>query len=456
MRKEPRSLDYWLAGGGTLLALALLTLLLSAATTPTMSLAAPATIRGHNRAAQAEIKAGAMTTGTVYVPLISYQEALMPSLWQGEYYDNAGLTGDPVYTTEETGIDHDWGDDAPAGLPDNYFSIRWTGNWHFEAGQYTFFAYSDDGMRLWLDDELLIDAWSAGMGDHDATVTVGTAGSHQVKVEYFERTGDAAIQVHWRRTDLYPMWHGDYYDEPWVESGKKYARMDSVIQFDWGEGCPEGLTCLQFSVGWEATPVFETGTHRIHFYADEGYQLFVDGNMVMEGGWDDGQDGGGEDDDYDLWVSGTEYHELTFNFHDRGGPAEARLWIENLAYPEWTAEYYDNTNLSGEPVATQQESAVFYDWGQGKPRTSPRFPSADRFSVRWSGPRYFHSGFYRFSLFADDGVRLRIDGDLLVDAWYYGRAQHDSQLTYLDTGYHDVVIEYFENTGEAEVRFWWE
>jgi hypothetical protein len=107
-------------------------------------------------------------------------------------------------------------------------------------------------------------------------------------------------------------------------------------------------------------------------------------------------------------------------------------------------------------VITQTEPAVFYDWGLGKPRTSPRLPSADGFSVRWSGPRYFHSGFYRFGLFADDGVRLSIDGELLVDEWRPGRGEYHSQLTYLGTGYHDVVIEYVEYEGEAEIRFWWE
>jgi hypothetical protein len=83
-------------------------------------------------------------------------------------------------------------------------------------------------------------------------------------------------------------------------------------------------------------------------------------------------------------------------------------------------------------------------------------PSGDGFSARWSGQRYFHAGFYRFWVFADDGVRLWVDGELLVDQWHDGSAEYHAPVTYLNTGNHDVVVEYYENSGEAEIRLWWE
>ncbi|MFC2036847.1 PA14 domain-containing protein [Chloroflexota bacterium] len=444
--------NYSLAGSLVLLGLALLSLCLIAMVAPVPGLAAPMASLPHSHGAQAAIEATTTTTSTVFVPLVTYQETAT-NQWTAEYYDDPSLTDPPKYTTEEARIDYDWGEDAPGGLPDDFFSIRWTGDWDFEVGEYTFIVYADDGVRLWLDDDLLVDAWTAGMGEHDATRIIGTAGPHHLKVEYFERLGDAAVQLQWRRTDLYPRWHGDYYDEPWVENLWRYEQTDSVIQFDWGEGCPDGLDCLHFSVAWEATPVFEPGTHRINLYGDEGYQLLIDGAKVQEAGWEDDQHDGGEDDWYDLAVSGTEYHEITYNFHDRGGPAEARLWIENLALPVWTAEYYANTTLSGDPAATEQEPAVFFDWGLGRPhRNLPR----DNFSIRFSGQRYFHSGFYRFGLFADDAVRMWLDGEPLVNEWHAGRGEYHSLLTYVSTGYHNVVIEYYELGGEAEIRYWWE
>ena len=148
-----------------------------------------------------------------------------------------------------------------------------------------------------------------------------------------------------------------------------------------------------------------------------------------------------------------ETHEITYNFHDQGGVAEARLWIENLAHPRWTVEYYNNMTLSGAPVATEPDPTVFYDWGLGRPHSAMQ---KDGFSARWRGQRHFHAGFYRFWVFHDDGARLIVDGEVLINQWRDGRAAHDSLLTYMSSGYHDVVIEYYENIGDAEIRFWWE
>jgi hypothetical protein len=289
------------------------------------------------------------------------------------------------------------------------------------------------------------------MGEHDHTLTVTSAGSHRVRVEYFEQTGDAAIQVHWRRTDLYPLWAGEYFNEPWVEAGKLYEQGDPTIQFDWGEDCPESLRCNAFSVRWTAEPIFEPGEHRIYLYADQGYELYVDGDLRGRDGWYEGESA--DDDYYTVNVASLETHEITYNFHDQGGLAEARLWIENLDRPRWNVEYYNNMTLGGAPVATEPDPTVFYDWGLGRPHSALQ---KDRFSARWRGQRYFHAGFYRFWVFADDGVRLIVDGETLIDQWRDGRAPHDSLLTYMSSGYHDVVIEYYENIGDAEIRFWWE
>lgn len=442
-----------LAWVGRRVAPVLLGLLLVSTMARMPGLAAFDTNQHHSHTARAAIEAAPTVAHTVFVPL-AISQSVTPNVWNAEYFSNAGLLGPPAYTQEDAYIDYDWEDGSPKGLPDNRFSIRWTGDWEFEVGVYTFFVYADDGVRLWLDGEKLVDAWQPGMGEHDRRVTVTTAGLHRVRVEYFEHYGDASIEVHWRRTDLYPQWVGEYFSEPWVEHGKQYEQTDSVIQFAWGEGCPDDLppnSCDRFSIRWEAEPLFEPGEHRIYLYADQGYELYVDDEWRGDEGWDSGESS--KDDYYNLNVADIEYHEIRYNFHDQGGSAEARLWIENLAHPRWTAKYYNNRNLSGTPVVTEPDPVVFYDWKLGKPHRD--LPS-DRFSVQWSGERYFHAGFYRFGFFADDGVKLTVDGEVLVDEWHDGRAEYHSALTFLGTGYHDVIIEYYDNVGGAEIRFWWE
>ena len=397
------------------------------------------------------------TAYTICLPLVSRSLPLTPDQWYGDYYANTTFDGDPVYTIEERRLDFDWGNGAPSDLPADDFAVRWTGWWRFEAGEYTFFLDHDDGVRLWLDDDLLIDRWEKGIASHQATVSFAEEGLHLLVLEYFEATGQAYVRLRWRRTDLYPQWQGEYYIEPWVENGHVGSQTSSAIQFDWGDGCPTLVQphCDSFSISWTARPLFEAGTHRLFLYADEGYQLYVDGHKVQEGGWYDGQEGGSEDAVYVLEVGGIEQHTITYNFHDRGGPAEARFWPVYMEHPTWLVEFFANIELNGSPQITDPDGyKIFFDWGLGKPREA--MPSADNFSVRWTGQRYFHAGCYRFGLFADDGVRLWVDGDLLVDQWHDGRAEYHSPVTCLSTGYHPVIVEYYDHTGEAEIRFWWE
>lgn len=442
-----------LAGAGLMLALVLVGLCLVGLADPVAGRAAVAS--EEDQPAPDAIEATAGPSSTVFLPLIIGPALTISNVWQAEYYDGTNLIGEPAHVQEEARVDYGWGTGGPFGdLGDDYYSARWSGHWQFEAGEYTFFLYADDGVRLWLDDTSLVDDWGLGMHDRQVTVNIDTEGLHHLKVEYYENTGDAAIHLRWRRTDLNPQWRGKYYQNPWVEGDPLYQQNDSSIQFEWYNGGPSGLPADGFSVAWDAEHLLEAGTHRIFFYADEGYQLYVDGTKVKEGGWYDGQSGGSMDDVYVLDTTSLGTHNIIFNFHDRGTLAEARLWIVNMEHPYWNVELYTDMNLSNW-FKDDDGYKVFFDWKLGKPLPWSKMPS-DHFSIRWSGMRYFHAGCYRFGLFADDGVRLWVDGELLVNEWHVGRGEYHSPYTYLSSGYHDVVIEYFEDSGEAEIRYWYE
>ncbi len=74
------------------------------------------------------------------------------------------------------------------------FSARWTSITNFEAGKYTFKTDSDDGVKLWIDGNLIIDRWVNGIITEQRSVDL-TAGNHEIKVEYFENTGNAHISL---------------------------------------------------------------------------------------------------------------------------------------------------------------------------------------------------------------------------------------------------------------------
>ncbi|MDH4135837.1 MAG: PA14 domain-containing protein, partial [Anaerolineae bacterium] len=105
---------------------------------------------------------------------------------------------------------------------------------------------------------------------------------------------------------------------------------------------------------------------------------------------------------------------------------------------DWRGEYYNNSNLSGAPVLVRNDVSVNFDWGAGSPGLGV---PADNFSARWSRGLHFPAGNYRFHVRVDDGVRLWIDGNLVIDQW------HDSSTTYtadvnLTDGLHHLKMEY--------------
>ncbi len=118
-------------------------------------------------------------------------------VWQGQYYDNATLSGDPVLVRDDPAVLFNWGDGSPAAqVPADNFSARWTTTRTVtNAGNYTVIATADDGVRVWVDDQLVIDAWyDHAPTTYSATVYLG-AGQHSLRVEYYEHLGGALISV---------------------------------------------------------------------------------------------------------------------------------------------------------------------------------------------------------------------------------------------------------------------
>ena len=98
------------------------------------------------------------------LPAFAYGQASGPvnaaqsdPTWQAQYWSNPTLKGDPVLEREDEEINFDWAMGTPdAVVPINRFSARWTRYVLFEAGEYDFRISSDDGIRVFIDDQLLI------------------------------------------------------------------------------------------------------------------------------------------------------------------------------------------------------------------------------------------------------------------------------------------------------------
>lgn len=115
--------------------------------------------------------------------------------WVGEYYNNANLTGPPVYVRQDMRVDFNWGSGGPNGLPSDNFSVRWTRDVDFATGVFEFLANADDGVRVFEGNNLLIDEWRPNDGTQTFRREVALSGQRRIRVEYYEGAGNALINV---------------------------------------------------------------------------------------------------------------------------------------------------------------------------------------------------------------------------------------------------------------------
>ncbi|MEK9201132.1 MAG: PA14 domain-containing protein, partial [Patescibacteria group bacterium] len=115
-----------------------------------------------------------------------------------QYFNNVTLSGSPVLTRNEGPIDYDWANGSPGpGVNSDNFSVRWTKQYTFGAGTYRFDTLSDDGIRLYIDNTLILDKW-VDQSSTAYTVNIPvTAGDHEIKLEYYDRGGGAVAKLTW-------------------------------------------------------------------------------------------------------------------------------------------------------------------------------------------------------------------------------------------------------------------
>lgn len=120
---------------------------------------------------------------------------------------------------------------------------------------------------------------------------------------------------------------------------------------------------------------------------------------------------------------------------------------------DWRGEYYNNRDQAGVPVLVRNDVTVDFNWGTGSP--AAELPT-DNFLVRWSRTSNFSEGTYRFHAIVDDGVRLYVDGALVIDSWSEGGWREVVGERWLGNGNHSLRVDYYEHSGDALIRVWGE
>ncbi len=127
----------------------------------------------------------------------------------GQYYTNCNTTNyssvmnfnptNLIMTRVDTNIDFTWGTTSQP-IPNNgYYCVRWTGQIEPQYSEtYYFVANTDDGVKLWINDQLIINSW-AGKSASDLTATIALQAGvrYNVRMEYFQGTGSAVAHLSW-------------------------------------------------------------------------------------------------------------------------------------------------------------------------------------------------------------------------------------------------------------------
>ncbi len=305
--------------------------------------------------------------------------------WRGDYWANSTLSGDALLVRNDSAVFFDWGSGSPApNLPADQFSARWTRQLNFDAGVYTFFLEVDDGARLFIDDQLVLDEWRAGSQRIASARVSLTTGQHTLRVEYFERTGNALARFWWERQIAFTGWEGRYYNNPNLQGEPTLVRDDAAINFDWGGGSPTAtIGDDNFSVRWKRTVSFDPGRYRFYARMDDGMRVRVDGQLLL----DEWQDASDRTVGTEVDLPGGSY-EIEVEYYEKSGAALVSFWWELAPEPTpthtatwtptWTPTQAPTSAPTNAPSATPTATAMPTQTPSPSPSPTPGPTATDR------------------------------------------------------------------------------
>jgi PKD repeat protein/FlaG/FlaF family flagellin (archaellin) len=331
--------------------------------------------------------------------------------------EKTGIVDTPTLTPRERGRD---------------FAFRYTGVVEVPTdGSYRFYTDSDDGSRLFVDGQRVVD--NPGLHasrERSGTVSL-TEGRHEMTVTYFEHTGQERLSV---------SWSGPGFGREPIPPANLSHRVRPVADFT--------VDCA----GLECT--FDAGDSRYPGNELTGYEWTVgDGTSATGERVTHGYDADGR---YDVSLTVTGEDGTT-------DTVDERVTVESLrpadspgsTAPGLAYGYYEATDafesLSEVPFDTPDDTGTV-------PNVDLAVRSRDTdFAVEFTG--YVEApttGTYEFATVSDDGSRLYVGSELVVDNPGVHPARERSGTVGLAAGKHRVRVVYFEHTGRERLDLFWD
>jgi len=299
-------------------------------------------------------------------------------------------------------------------------------------------------------------------GVESAVFTSGAASSLPPEVAALMKgRGNGLLGTYYERVDL---------------SGRAVHRLDETVNFDWELGEPiAGVQKDYFSARWAGqleAPV--SGKFTFHLDADDGARLWLADRLICDA-WrvaDSTEISG------DIELQAGQRYDLRLEYYDNLGPARLRLSWTGPGIPKsivprnqlhaaigskpadnpptrgLLAAYYRRTELDSSSAVTRIDPQLDFTWGENAP--VPDVP-AQSFSARWSGQvaaQFTES--YTFHVEAGGGVKLWLDGQLILNQWNDRPGEFYSTVVPLTAGQkYDLRLEHFSTSKDAKLRLLW-
>jgi len=279
-----------------------------------------------------------------------------------------------------------------------------------------------------------------------------------------------------------------YYNNVFWSAPIAVAKTDATIDMDWGLGGPAGVNSDNFSALWTGyIYIPETAVYIFSLAHDNYVQLSIDGASLYES--NDWTGGANEFSDTSTVTLTKGFHAIEIKFKEYTGGAYIRfMWRNNASLPSQVivpqtylyttimptvsnatlstgdgllGEYYNKSNaadcksypVSGIANLSRVDSSVNFDWGMGNPGDPI---NNDYFQAKWTGYVYIPTaGNWTFYTSIDDGVKLYIDGALLIDKWRVQPETKYNSTIPLSAGFHTIQMDYYENTGYTAAKLYW-
>jgi len=397
-------------------------------------------------------------------PLISESVEAAGVGLQGDYY-----LGQNFQDYQVTRIDpqlsffNGFSGELPSQITTDNFSIRWTGFIEIPySDEYTLSIWVDDGARVTIDDVVIIDEWATG-GRREVTAAAQTYTSGQrlkVEVEYFEWAFGESLSLNWASAQyqvnevipqqyLYPS--GKDMDEDGVPD------IDHTVAPPVFDNCPFDANADQSDIdGDDLGDACDADMDNDGVSNEDEINIYgSDPTLVDTDG--DGLTDGEEANTYNtnLTSADTDGDGLTDSEEVTNGTNPLISESVEAAGVGLQGDYYAGSNFDNYVDSRIDASIDFEFWELSS--DMPFGMSGDNFSVRWTGEIEIpYTDDYRFRIRSDEGMRLWIDGTLVIDRWRQGFYDRSSAPIALQSGQRVTIqIEYFELGGTETIKLTW-